>query len=116
MKIMKIAVEENAQVYLIKLNGELDASTCLEVDKAIELALTGQLEQLWIDFTGLTYISSAGLGVLISHLGTLERRHIGMVLYGMTKQVRNVFELLGLHMIMNIVPTKEDAQLQYQER
>ena len=111
---MIIAVEEKAQVYLIKLKGELDASTCLEVDKAIEMAFAGPIEQLWIDFTDLTYISSAGLGVLISHLGTLERRHIGMVLYGMSKQIRNVFELLGLHTLMNIVPSKEDAVMQFQ--
>jgi anti-sigma B factor antagonist len=111
---MKIAVEEDAQVYLLKLKGELDASTCLEVDRAIEMALAGPLEKLWIDFAELTYISSAGLGVLISHLGTMEARQISMVLYGMSNQVRNVFELLGLHMIMNIVPTKEDAVMQFQ--
>ncbi|GAB2532360.1 STAS domain-containing protein [Rufibacter soli] len=113
---MRIAVEEDAKVYQIKLAGELDASTCLEVDKAIERALAGSLEQLWIDFSELTYISSAGLGVLISHLGTLEGRRINMVLYGMSKQVRNVFELLGLHTIMDIVPAKEDAALLNQER
>ena len=111
---MNISVEEGSQVYLLKLSGELDASTCLELDKAMEMAFAGPIEQLWIDFEKLSYISSAGLGVLISHLGTLEARQISLVLYGMSKQVRNVFELLGLHMLMNIVPSKKEAVQQFQ--
>ncbi|MBC3541039.1 STAS domain-containing protein [Rufibacter sediminis] len=109
---MNIAIEEETYAYILRLNGELDASTCLEVDKEIELALRKPIEQLWIDCEALSYISSAGLGVLISHMGTLEARNIHLVLYGMSDHVRNVFELLGLHQIMNIVPSRKDAALQ----
>ncbi|WP_210465886.1 MULTISPECIES: STAS domain-containing protein [Rufibacter] len=109
---MTIAIEEEANIYILRLNGELDASTCLEVDKEIELALCKPIEQLWIDCEELKYISSAGLGVLISHLGTLEARNINLVLYGMSAHVKNVFELLGLHLIMTIVPSKKEALLQ----
>ncbi len=109
---MKIVVEEEPQAYILRLSGELDASTCLEVDREIEIALSKPIEQLWVDCKGLKYISSAGLGVLISHLGNLETRQINLVLYGMTDQIRNVFELLGLHVLMTIVTSKEDATLQ----
>ncbi|GAA4302786.1 STAS domain-containing protein [Nibribacter koreensis] len=109
---MKIEIEQEQQAYILRLEGEMDASTCLEVDRAIEDALIRPISQLWIDCQKLQYISSAGLGVFISHLGTLDSLHIPMVLYGMSDQVRNVFELLGLHMIMTIVPSKEEAALQ----
>ncbi|MFC6999040.1 STAS domain-containing protein [Rufibacter roseus] len=109
---MKIVIEEEPQAYILRLSGELDASTCLELDREIEMALCKPIEQLWLDFQDLKYISSAGLGVLISHLGTFEARQINLVLYGMSEQVRNVFELLGLHVIMTIVPSKQDAPLQ----
>ncbi|RNI21830.1 STAS domain-containing protein [Rufibacter latericius] len=109
---MNITIEEETYAYILRLSGELDASTCLEVDNEIERALGKSIEQLWIDCEDLSYISSAGLGVLISHLGTLEERNINLVLYGMSAHVRNVFELLGLHLIMNIVPSKKEAILQ----
>ncbi|ALI99966.1 STAS domain-containing protein [Rufibacter tibetensis] len=109
---MTIKVEEEAQTYILHLCGELDASTCLVVDKEIEVALSKPIEQLWIDCEELNYISSAGLGVIISHLGTFEDRNIHLVLYGMSVHVRNVFELLGLHLLMTIVPSKKEAILQ----
>ncbi|WP_205499903.1 STAS domain-containing protein [Rufibacter psychrotolerans] len=109
---MQIAIEQEAHAYILRLKGELDASTCLEVDKEMEVAIGKPIEQLWIDCEGLSYISSAGLGVLISHLGTLEARQINLVLYGMSDHVKNVFELLGLHLLMTIVPSKQDAALQ----
>ncbi|MBA9079155.1 MULTISPECIES: STAS domain-containing protein [Rufibacter] len=109
---MKITYEEGEQAYILRLNGELDASTCLELDREIEMALCRPIEQLWIDFEELKYISSAGLGVMISHLGSFEARNINLVLYGMSDHVRNVFELLGLHMLMTIVPSKKEAELQ----
>ncbi|MGV3539677.1 MAG: STAS domain-containing protein [Rufibacter sp.] len=109
---MKITVEEEGQTFIMRLDGELDASTCLEVDRQIELALCKPLENLWIDCQELKYISSAGLGVIISHLGTFETRNISLVLYGMTDHIKNVFELLGLHMLMTIVPSKKEAELQ----
>ncbi|QHL89216.1 anti-sigma factor antagonist [Nibribacter ruber] len=109
---MKIEIEKEPQAYILRLEGEMDASTCLEVDKAIEEALLSPISQLWIDCQRLTYISSAGLGVFISHLGTLESLHIPLVLYGLNDHVRNIFELLGLHMIMTIVPSKQEAVLQ----
>lgn len=109
---MNIIIEEEAHAYILRLSGEVDASTCLQVDREIEMALCKPIEQLWIDFQELKYISSAGLGVLISHLGTLEARNINLVLYGMSDQIRNVFELLGLHHLMTILPSKEEAALQ----
>ena len=109
---MKITYEEGEQAYILRLNGELDASTCLELDREIEMALCRPIEQLWIDCEELKYISSAGLGVMISHLGSFEARNINLVLYGMSDHVRNVFELLGLHMLMTIVPSKKEAELQ----
>jgi anti-sigma B factor antagonist len=109
---MTIAVIEEPQACILRLLGEVDASTCLEVDTAMEAALRKPITALWIDCTGLEYISSAGLGVLISHMATMEERQINFVLYGMKAHVQDVFELLGLHMIMNILPTKLDAVLQ----
>ncbi|GGK86775.1 STAS domain-containing protein [Rufibacter glacialis] len=109
---MTITVKEESQAYILHLCGELDASTCLDVDREIELALQKPIEQLWIDCEELSYISSAGLGVMISHMGTLQERNISLVFYGMSDHVRDVFELLGLHMVMTIVPSKKEASLQ----
>lgn len=109
---MKIVIEEEPQAYILRLSGELDASTCLELDREIEMAMCRPIENLWIDCQDLKYISSAGLGVLISHLGTFESRQVNLVLYGMSDQIKNVFELLGLHVLMTIVPSKQEASLQ----
>ncbi|MEQ8238316.1 MAG: STAS domain-containing protein [Cyclobacteriaceae bacterium] len=52
---------------------------------------------------------TAALGVFISYLEELKTKNIKFVLFGLQPAVKEVFDILGLNQIMNIVVTKEDA-------
>ena len=92
------------------LQGEVDASNSVSLDEAITELVSSGAQNILIDGSQLEYISSAGLGVFISHLDDLKAYGGKFVFYGMNVTVYNVFEILGLHTIMEIVRDRFEAQ------
>jgi anti-sigma B factor antagonist len=62
-----------------------------------------------IDCHGLSYISSAGLGVFIAHLQRLQDLDVTLIFFQMQEKVFNIFEILGLDVLIQIVSTQEQA-------
>ncbi|MDQ3536552.1 MAG: STAS domain-containing protein [Bacteroidota bacterium] len=102
-------VEDNA--YLIIIDGDVDASSSIYLDKAITLAIEEDYKNILIDCTKLNYISSAGLGVFMSYIQDFEARQINLVIFGLSEKVQNVFQILGLDQLLQIVASEEKAKL-----
>ena len=107
---MEIIERYEDEILTILLKGELDAKSSIDLDETIKLALKQEKTRIIIDCQQLSYISSAGLGVFISHLDDLKAYGGKFVFYGMNVAVYNVFEILGLHTIMEIVRDRFEAQ------
>ncbi|CAN5315071.1 anti sigma b factor antagonist RsbV [soil metagenome] len=107
---MEIIQHYEDAILTIELSGELDAKSSIDLDETIKLALLQEKTRIVIDCRQLNYISSAGLGVFISHLDDLKAYGGKFVFYGMNGSVYNVFEILGLHTIMEIVRDRFEAQ------
>ena len=94
---------------VIEVTGEVDASSSINLDTAINDAIASGESALLIDCHRLNYISSAGLGVFMSHIQDLENKKLKMVIYGLNEKVVNVFQILGLDELLKIVDQKEEA-------
>jgi anti-sigma B factor antagonist len=97
--------------YRIALRGELDASSSILLDDSLRDGLTHNPRSIQVDCAGLRYISSAGLGVFISHLQELRAKAIPLVLFALRQPVANVFQVLGLDGLLPILPDQERAGL-----
>lgn len=107
---MEITSKIEDQHKLIAIDGDVDASSAIILDKEISESLElNNINRVIIDCTSLEYISSAGLGVFISYLKDFENKNMTLVLFGMSEKVANVFEILGLNSLLSIVSTKENA-------
>ena len=106
---MNINSEKFDQHYLINLDGDLDASSCLLLDQAIATGLEKGEKKILINCQKLNYISSAGLGVFMSYIQEFENNNTDMVIYGLKDKVSNVFQILGLDQLLKIVNTQEEA-------
>lgn len=107
---MKITSEKENDHYIIGIEGDLDASSCIILDKSISDAVSKGEKKIIIDCDRLNYISSAGLGVFMSYLQDFENNKISLVLFGLSEKVKNVFQILGLDQLIKIVNTKEEAK------
>ena len=80
------------------------------MDNAISEAVKSGQKRFLVDCTSLDYISSAGLGVFMSHIEAFKKHDISLVLYGLNQKVENVFGILGLDQLLKIEETKEEAK------
>ena len=107
---MKVTSQTTADTLTLVLDGELDASSAVVLDAELNKPEIVNYKKVLIDCQRLSYISSAGLGVFISHLQRLQDSNVKLVFFNMQEKVFNVFEILGLDSLMNIVPTEQEAQ------
>ncbi|MEY3405473.1 MAG: STAS domain-containing protein [Cyclobacteriaceae bacterium] len=99
--------ENGAEV--LSVNGEIDASSSIDLDQAILSCVQDGAKKILVDMTQLSYISSAGLGVFMSYLEELKEKKIRMIICGLNSRVAHTFNLLGLADLLEIASSKEDA-------
>lgn len=96
---------------LITIDGEVDASSSIHLDEAMQQAVAMNARRILVDCKNLRYISSAGLGVFMSYIEELENKKTQLILFRMPEKVYKVFEILGLHQLLTIVDTEEEAKI-----
>lgn len=106
---IKHIVEEKIQI--IEVSGDVDASSSIHLDNAMSKAVE-QKTNIIADLSGLSYISSAGLGVFMSYLQEMENNNQQLILCGLNEKVLEVFQILGLDQLLIIKDNKEEARLQ----
>jgi anti-sigma B factor antagonist len=106
---MKITQQSADTTLTLSLDGELDASSSVLLDTELTKPEVLSYKKVLIDCQKLNYISSAGLGVFISHLQQFQDANVKLVFFNMQEKVHNVFEILGLDALMTIVPSQAEA-------
>ncbi|MDR3699965.1 MAG: STAS domain-containing protein [Candidatus Sulfopaludibacter sp.] len=95
--------------------GFLDAHTAPEFETAVEQEIEAGHRKLIVDCQGLTYISSAGLGVFMSFLEELRESGGDIKICGPSPKVLQVFEILGFPAIFDMLPDVAAAVKRYAE-
>jgi anti-sigma B factor antagonist len=113
--MVDVNVDFEEDYCLIRVRGEVDASSSIHLDEAMQKAVEADCKKILVDCQDLHYISSAGLGVFMSYIQELEVKNKKFVLFNMTQKVYKVFEILGLHQLLTIVDTEEKAKKDFVE-
>jgi anti-sigma B factor antagonist len=94
---------------ILAVEGEVDLSSSPELRSSILGEVAPDHASLLLDLGGVTYMDSSGLATLVEAL-QLARKHGGeLVLFGLTKQVRSIFELAQLHRVFRIADGEDEA-------
>ena len=97
---MTIETEKKSEAAILKIAGRVDTTTAPALEEAIE-QLDADVKDLQLDMTGVEYISSAGLRVLLAAQKKMQK--IGtMKLTGVCDSVMEVFEMTGFADILVI--------------
>ncbi|OGL46919.1 MAG: hypothetical protein A2W05_10445 [Candidatus Schekmanbacteria bacterium RBG_16_38_10] len=96
-------------IILLTVKGFLDAHTYEELEKVLDELFDANSYKIVVDLSGLDYISSAGAGVFIGAIGTIQENDGNIILLKPSPNVREVFDLLGLSQIFTFADTKESA-------
>ncbi len=97
---MKIKKTESGNTLMVVLEGRLDTGTAPELEEDMKNSLDN-IEELYFDFEGLDYVSSAGLRVLLALQKTMNRQG-KMILRNVNDNIMEVFEMTGFVDILTI--------------
>jgi anti-anti-sigma factor len=101
---MDIEREQQDDVTIVKLAGRFDSAAAPAAENQLGAALGTSMPHLAIDMTGLEYISSAGLRVLLVLARKVQQGAGKIALFGLAPNVREVFTVSGLDTILSIQP------------
>ncbi|HYH04568.1 MAG TPA: STAS domain-containing protein [Bacillota bacterium] len=99
MQINKSRIENTITLALV---GRLDTVTQAELAKELEAVFANENVNLVFDFAALTYISSAGLRVLLAAQKKVNVLGMTMKIVGANPEVKEIFEVTGFAGIMTI--------------
>ena len=97
---MTITQQKNGTTLTLAPEGRLDTMTSPELEAVLQKSLDG-VESLVLDFSGLNYISSAGLRVLLSAHKAMSAKG-GMKVYHVNETIQEIYEVTGFSDILTI--------------
>ena len=95
---MDIAKKVEGSTLTVTVTGQLDTVTAPQLESELSL---DEVEELVFDLSGVAYISSAGLRVLLSAYKTMAKKR-GMKIIGSQPAVLEVFKITGLASIFKL--------------
>ena len=98
---MNIVKNYNEKELTLSVEGRIDTITSQDLDKEINEEF-GNFDSLIMDFTGLEYISSAGLRVLIATQKKLKSDEIPFVIKNVNDAINEIFRMSGFDKILKI--------------
>jgi len=107
MKLIVTELSEKTAIVSFPMEN-LDAANVKEFREAIQ-AITANREVVLLDMSPLNFIDSSGLGALLSCLRAMNGKGGQLRLFGMTKPVKALFELVRMHRIFAIYNSREEA-------
>ena len=97
---MKIVKELNNKQLVLSLEGELNTVSAPEFEEVIKNELNN-VDSLIIDLAKLSYLSSAGLRVLLVAQKVMVKKG-GMIVRHPNKEVMEIFALTGFSNVLDI--------------
>ena len=103
-------LEQSGRVLVVYLSGEIDHHEAARLRGQIDpRILSGDFARVVLDFSGVTFMDSSGIGVLLNRYKQMAGSGGSVVLYGAGTQVRRILHVGGLARLVPCFETKEAA-------
>jgi anti-anti-sigma factor len=90
--------------YFLPLEGEIDLHRSLRVERSLDSMIKKKPDHLVVDLSGVTFIDSSGVAVLIRALQNIQEYGGKFSLRGLNDKVRPIFEIARLDQVFVIDP------------
>lgn len=106
---MDIQEESRDGIAIVAPQGRIDCNTSAGLERKLLALLEPASRGIVIDFTGVDYISSAGLRVVLVLAKRLRGGSGALVLCQLNDLIQDVFKMSGFNKVIAIVATRADA-------
>ncbi len=98
-----------AQPSILELTGRIDNATSADIQARIGSVLDAEPSALVLDLTGVTFVSSIGLRVLLQTAKRCHKQNARLALHSVSQQVVSLFGVSGLTPIFPVFDSREAA-------
>jgi len=88
--------------YFLPLEGEIDLHRSTRVERSLASMIKKKPDHLVVDLSGVTFIDSSGVAVLIRALQNIQEYGGKFSIRGMNEKVRPIFEIARLDQVFVI--------------
>ena len=87
----------------IDFKGEIDSSNVVKIkDKIIKLRRNYKPNKILFNFEEVTFIDSAGIGLILGRYNEYRLDHITLVLVGVNRSIKKLFIISGINQLMDM--------------
>jgi anti-sigma B factor antagonist len=105
---MEINVKSIGQVTVVEVAGDIDSNTAPQAQERI-LPLAQPGSKILLDMSGVGYMSSAGLRMLLSMYRQVARQNGSMVLMGLAEEIKDTMSITGFLNFFTIRDTVDEG-------
>src|SRR5262245_1507652 len=104
-----VATELDGGITAVSLAGRLDSAGADRIDLKFTANVVAPGRNTVVDLSGVTFVASMGLRLLIATARSLQLKHAKLVLFGAPELVQRVLDDAAIDQIIPIVATREQA-------
>ena len=106
---MDVTIRNEGDTKIVMLQGKLDTNSTPNAESEINSLLDDGVNKLLINFEQLSYISSAGLRLLLATAKRLQGSGGDLRVCSLNEMATEVFELSGFTAIINVFASEQEA-------
>lgn len=107
--LVNVKEESRGEILLLRMSGRLDAVSSPGAERIVFDFINDGRNKLLIDFSGIDYLSSAGMRMLLSVTKKLKTLSGKLVLCSVTTNVMDVLKMSGFDHVLELTITEEDG-------
>lgn len=107
--VMETQAMSNTAVSIVGVEGSLDINTVEEFERVLSKLFKERRYKIVLNLEKLDYISSAGIGVLMSIIKEVRKNRGDIKITNVVPEVYKVFDLLELPGLFHFLKTEQDA-------
>ena len=106
---LQIELEEIDRKIILRLNGRIDAASAPILERRLGQLIDEKHLHLILDFTGIDYLSSAGMRVLLSVTKRLKAMKGHLILFNLDDEVAEIVKMAGFDRVLYICSNEKEA-------
>lgn len=106
---LELKIRQKSGITVVGAAGEIDVFTAPDLDAGLGEVIAAGGVRIVLDLTGVTFLDSTGLGVLVKSLKSVRAEQGWVRLVIGSQKIRKIFDITGLDAAMPLYDTVEEA-------
>lgn len=107
--VIDVKEDRNGDILILRFKGRLDALSTPETEKTVFNYIASGQSNLLLDFSGVDYISSAGMRMLLAITKKLKTVSGQLVVCSITTNVMDVFKMSGFDHVLELTRSEKEG-------